>query len=135
MPWIDLLSLFRFALKYVTTATVNRTTPVIMTVMAIPRTTIVPTEQNKHMTAIATLHVRITIVHAEQNQHRSLDRDATSLNTFTFKHAQMKKIFTVEGGALVFFFDSFIEYSVEPLLNLRMYMIIKIKLNTITCTL
>lgn len=101
-PWIDLLSLFRFALKYVTTATVNRTTPDIMTVMAIPRTTIVPTEQNKHMTAIAILHIRITIEHAEQNQHRSLDRDATSLNTFTFKHAQMKKILRQREGRGVF---------------------------------
>lgn len=42
--------------------------------------------------------------------------------------------FTAEGGARGFF-DSFIEYSVEPLLNLCMYMIIKIKLNIITCTL
>lgn len=105
-----------------------------MTVMAIPRTTIVPTEQNKHMTAIAILHIRITIEHAEQNQHRSLDRDATSPQYIYIQACADEENFTAEGGARGFF-DSFIEYSVEPLLNLRMYMIIKIKLNTITCTL
>lgn len=104
-----------------------------MTVMAIPRTTIVPTEQNKHMTAIAILHIRITIEHAEQNQHNSWSR--CNIPQYIYIQACAdEENFTAEGGARAFF-DSFIEYSVEPLLNLRMYMIIKIKLNTITCTL
>lgn len=52
-------------------------------------------------------------------------------------HSSMRRWrkFYGRGRGAGFFFDSFIEYSVDPPLNLRMYMIIKIKLNTITCTL
>lgn len=104
-----------------------------MTVMAIPRTTIVPTEQNKHMTAIAILHVRITIVlHAEQNQYRSLEMQHPSIHL----HSNMRKSRTFYGGGGETgegFFDNFFEYFKELLLDLRMYMIIKIKMNIITC--
>lgn len=71
-----------------------------MTVMAIPRTTIVPTEQNKHMTAMAILHVRITIVPAEQNQHGSLEMQHSSIHL----HSSMRGSRKFSGGGGEVFF-------------------------------
>lgn len=76
-----------------------------------------------------------------KNHHRTTCRtkpvqvswDATSLNTFTFKHAQIKNILRGGGETGEGFFDNFFEYFKELLLYLRMYMIIKIKMNIITC--
>lgn len=94
-----------------------------MTVMAIPRTTIVPTEQNKHMTAIAFLHVGSPSYYMQNKTSTGLLRCNIPQYIYIQACANQEN-FTGEGETGGGFFDNFFKYFKEVLLDLRMYMII-----------